>query len=217
MGRSLRSHTIPALRSCSSSRMDFPPSASYYSSTTSAVGFVDDTSILTSGRRTFEKADEISVDWAKTPGAAFTPDECHLIHFTSKLKKFNMQATSESLFSNANHPCTIHRCHEKVRTLGRLSPFSSSVYCCCCCCFAVLVVAVVFLLVVDEQTMNIRQRRSKWRHLSLQGLALAWADLVLSRATPKTWSSPTERRLCTRGLCSRCQARWHSNDHLSVR
>ena len=66
---------------------------------TSAVGFVDDTNILTFGRsteancRTLERANELCIDWARTHGATFAPDKYQLIHFTPKLRKFNMKAT----------------------------------------------------------------------------------------------------------------------------
>lgn len=66
---------------------------------TSAVGFVDDTNILTFGRsteencRTLEGANEICIQWAKTHGATFAPEKYQLIHFTPRLKKFNLQAT----------------------------------------------------------------------------------------------------------------------------
>ena len=66
---------------------------------TSAIGFVDDTNILTFSRsteancRTLERAHETCVDWARTHGATFAPEKYQLIHFTPKLKKFNMKAT----------------------------------------------------------------------------------------------------------------------------
>lgn len=65
----------------------------------SAIGFVDDTNVLTFSRsteancRTLERAHEICVEWAKTHGATFAPDKYQLIHFTPRLKKFNMRAT----------------------------------------------------------------------------------------------------------------------------
>jgi hypothetical protein len=66
---------------------------------TSAVGFVDDTNILTFSKsteancRTLERAHETCIEWAKTHGATFAPDKYQLIHFSPRLKKFNMQAT----------------------------------------------------------------------------------------------------------------------------
>ncbi|KAI7191628.1 hypothetical protein KC316_g5942 [Hortaea werneckii] len=66
---------------------------------TNAVGFVDDTNILTFSRsteancRTLERANEKCMAWARTHGATFAPEKYQLLHFTRRPKKFNMQAT----------------------------------------------------------------------------------------------------------------------------
>ena len=64
-----------------------------------AIGFVDDTNILTFSRSTeanfrfLERANEKRVAWARTHGATFAPEKYQLMHFTRRPKKFNMQAT----------------------------------------------------------------------------------------------------------------------------
>jgi hypothetical protein len=66
---------------------------------TTAIGFVDDTNILTFSRsteancRVLERANEKCMAWASTHGATFAPEKYQLMHFTRRPKKFNMQAT----------------------------------------------------------------------------------------------------------------------------
>lgn len=62
------------------------------------LGFVDDTNILTFSKsteqncRTLEEANRICEHWATTHGSAFAPNKYQLIHFTRRLKRFNMTA-----------------------------------------------------------------------------------------------------------------------------
>ena len=66
---------------------------------TSAIGFVDDTNILTFGRSTeenckaLEAAHDKCLEWAGRHGAQFAPEKYQLIHFTRKRKKHNLKAT----------------------------------------------------------------------------------------------------------------------------
>ena len=66
---------------------------------TTAIGFVDDTNILTFSRsteancRTLERANEKCMAWARTHGATFASEKYRLMHFTRRPKKLNMQAT----------------------------------------------------------------------------------------------------------------------------
>ena len=66
---------------------------------TSAVGFVDDTNILTYSKstedncRALERAHAKCKDWADRHGAKFAPEKYQLIHFTRKPKRHNMKAT----------------------------------------------------------------------------------------------------------------------------
>lgn len=69
------------------------------SGTTSAMGFVDDTNIITFSKTTEENctklgaAHQICLDWAARHGATFAPEKYQLIHLTRRPKKHNMQAT----------------------------------------------------------------------------------------------------------------------------
>jgi hypothetical protein len=69
-----------------------------YTRVTTAIGFVDDTTILTYSRSTeancwaLEKANEKCTAWARTHGATFAPEKFQLVHLACKPKKFNMQA-----------------------------------------------------------------------------------------------------------------------------
>lgn len=62
------------------------------------LGFVDDTNILTFSRsteqncRVLEEANNTCEQWAATHGSAFSPDKYHLIHFTRRPRRFNMEA-----------------------------------------------------------------------------------------------------------------------------
>ena len=64
-----------------------------------AMGFVDDTDILTYGRTTaencrrLERAHEKCIQWAKRHGAAFAPQKYQLIHFTRSRTAHDLQAT----------------------------------------------------------------------------------------------------------------------------
>lgn len=64
-----------------------------------AMGFVDDTNILTFGETTeanckrLEEAHEKCMQWADRHGAAFAPQKYQLIHFTRSRKKHNLQAS----------------------------------------------------------------------------------------------------------------------------
>jgi hypothetical protein len=64
-----------------------------------AIGFVDDTNILTFSSytevncRVLERSKEKCMTWARTHGATFAPEKYQLMHFTRRPKKFNMQAT----------------------------------------------------------------------------------------------------------------------------
>jgi hypothetical protein len=66
---------------------------------TTAIGFVDDTNILTFSRlteakcRVLERANEKCMAWARTHGATFAPEKYQLMHLTRRPKNFNMQAT----------------------------------------------------------------------------------------------------------------------------
>lgn len=66
---------------------------------TTAIGFVDDTNILTFSRsteancRALERANEKYIAWARTHGATCAPEKYQLMHFIHWPKKFNMQAT----------------------------------------------------------------------------------------------------------------------------
>jgi hypothetical protein len=66
---------------------------------TTAIGFVNDTYILTFSRstkascRVLERANEKCMAWTRTHGATFAPEKYQLMHFTREPKKFDMQAT----------------------------------------------------------------------------------------------------------------------------
>ena len=65
----------------------------------SAVGFADDTNILTYGRstenncRTLERTHNKCLEWARRYGMSFSPAKYELIHFTRGCTKFNLQAS----------------------------------------------------------------------------------------------------------------------------
>lgn len=66
----------------------------------SAVGFADDTHILTYSRttetncRTLEKVHDNCLAWAKRYGMSFAPQKYELTHFTRSHTKFNLQASA---------------------------------------------------------------------------------------------------------------------------
>ena len=66
---------------------------------TSSIGFVDDTHILTYGLsterncRVLEQIHERCEEWSKTHGAKFAPKKYELIHFATRPKSFNMEAS----------------------------------------------------------------------------------------------------------------------------
>lgn len=66
--------------------------------TISALGFVDDTNIITFSRstedncRALEEAHKECEEWARTHGSHFAPDKYVLTHFTRHRKRFNMEA-----------------------------------------------------------------------------------------------------------------------------
>jgi len=66
---------------------------------TTALGFVDDTNILTFGKTTEENCQRLEaahakcLRWAAQHGAAFAPQKYQLIHFTRSRRRHNLQAT----------------------------------------------------------------------------------------------------------------------------